>query len=256
MNTAKILSNIDGMKYLRDALDAEQNVLACQLELSQKSVTHDGKMGEVNEQHFISFLSRYLPKRYRANSGIVIDSNGRTSDQIDIIIYDRQYTPTLLDQQSHRFIPAEAVYCVLEVKPKIDKQYIAYAGEKAKSVRVLKRTSVSIPHAGGVYKPKKPFSIIAGIIAIDSGWVNGIECNALQDGLKALSVESSLQCGLALKDRSFFSSEDTIIYGPKKCSLAFFLFRLLNELQLLGTVPAIDWSEYSNIFCDDESNTH
>ena len=54
-------------------------------------------------------LRKYLPNRYAVAQGIVVDSNGATSDQIDIIIFDPQYTPTLLDQQSHRFVPAEAV---------------------------------------------------------------------------------------------------------------------------------------------------
>ena len=65
-------------------------------------------------------------------------------DQIDIIIYNAQYTPTLLDQQDHRYVTAEAVYCVLEVKPLISKTYLNYAGDKAKSVRALERTSIAI----------------------------------------------------------------------------------------------------------------
>ena len=80
-------------------------------------------------------LRKYLPNRYAVAQGIVVDSNGATSDQIDIIIFDPQYTPTLLDQQSHRFVPAEAVYGVLEAKPVISKQNLEYAGDKAASVR-------------------------------------------------------------------------------------------------------------------------
>jgi len=95
----------------------------------------------------------YLPKRYAADSAIVIDSTGRTSDQMDVVIYDPQYTPTLLDQHDHKYIPAEAVYAVMEVKPTVNKSYLDYAGKKAASVRRLKRTSIPIPHAGGTYHP-------------------------------------------------------------------------------------------------------
>ncbi len=250
MNTAKSLSNENGAQYLFEALYAEQKVLACQLELSKKSITHDGVMGEVNEQLFISLFAKYLPNRYNISSGIVIDSNGKTSDQIDMVIYDRQYTPALLDQHNHRFIPAEAVYCILEAKPKIDKTYLEYASRKAQSVRRLTRTTVPIHHAGGTYPPKKLFNIIAGIIAIDSGWTNGIECDHLKEAVTSFSrnYETSLQCGIALNDKAFFSVDGNFIYS--KCSLAFFLFRLLNNLQALGTVPAIDWDQYSMIFCN------
>lgn len=38
----------------------------------------------------------------------------------------------------------------------IDKAYLAYAGEKAASVRRLTRTVVPIVHAGGVTQPDRP----------------------------------------------------------------------------------------------------
>ncbi len=96
MNTAKNASIVDGKQFLREAFAAEQEVLRLKLELSSKSITHSGVMGEVNELHFIEVLRKYLPNRYAVGQGIVIDSNGSTSDQIDIIISDPQYTPTLL----------------------------------------------------------------------------------------------------------------------------------------------------------------
>lgn len=252
MNSAKLLSNKNGSQYLIEALEAEQRMLSCQLDLSKRSITHDGVMGEINEQTFISFFAKYLPGRYNISSGIIIDSAGKTSDQIDVVIYDRQYTPTLLDQHDHRFIPAEAVYCILEAKPKIDRSYLEYASKKAQSVRKLIRTTIPIPHAGGTYQPKKLFQIIAGIIAIDSGWTNGIECSYLEETIKSFagSDETSLQCGVALNDKAFFAVDGNFTYSSSKCSLAFFLFRLLNNLQSLGTVPAIDWNQYSTIFCN------
>ncbi|MFH1083636.1 MAG: DUF6602 domain-containing protein [Pseudomonadota bacterium] len=86
MNKAKTEARIDGKSFLRSAFAAEQEVIAVQLKLSSKSITHDGLMGEVNEQHFIQFLRKYLPMRYAIDRGIVIDCNGATSDQIDIVM--------------------------------------------------------------------------------------------------------------------------------------------------------------------------
>jgi hypothetical protein len=247
MNKAKTETRLDGKSFLRSAFAAEQKVLAVQLKLSSTSITHDGVMGEVNERHFIEVLRKYLPHRYAIDHGIVIDCNGRTSDQIDIVIFDHQYTPTLLDQQSHRFIPAEAVYCVLEVKPTINKKYLEYAGEKAESVRVLERTSVPIRHAGGEFPPKPLFPIFTGIVAADIEWAGGMKGEPFSTNLQSLVGAKSLECGLALSDRSFDTFDGVLTLSPKDNSLAFFIFRLLQRLQSLGTVPAIDWNRYAHV---------
>ena len=247
VNRAKSQSLVDGKRFLRSALSLEQDELAVRLKLSSESITHDGVMGGVNEQHFIAVLRKYLPMRYAVAHGIVIDSNGTTSDQIDIVIYDRQYTPTLLDQQDHRFIPAEAVYCILEVKPTINKGYLEYAGHKAKSVRDLERTNVPIVHAGGVFKPRPLFTIIAGVVAPQIEWTNGVESDFFLKNYQALTGSRSLDCCLALSDRAVDRYDEELKFSEKECGLAFFLFRLLQKLQSLGTVPAVNWNKYAAV---------
>ncbi len=68
----------------------------------------------------------------------MIDSTGTTSDQIDLVVYDRQYTPLLYNQAGQMYVPAEAVYAVAEVKQTLSKDHIAYAGAKGESVRKLR----------------------------------------------------------------------------------------------------------------------
>src|ERR1017187_1583862 len=157
----KTLSETDGKRFLQEAFRGQQRVLETQLDHAAKSITHEGKRGDVTEKHFIHILRAYLPRRYAADSAIVIDSTGRTSDQMDVVIYDPQYTPTLLDQHDHKYVTAEAVYAVMEMKPTVNKEYLQYAGQKAASVRRLTRTSIPIPHAGGMYPPKPLFPITA-----------------------------------------------------------------------------------------------
>lgn len=247
MNRAKQKSEVSGKEFLRKALSAEQEVLRVQLELSSASITHSGVMGEVDERSFVSFMRKSLPRRYAVESGIVIDSNGCTSDQIDIVVFDNQYTPTLLDQHDHRYIPVEAVYSVFEVKPTINKAYLEYSGQKARSVRVLERTSVAITHAGGTYPPKELSPIVSGIIAADIDWRDGFRSQSFVDNLKAQQGDFALDCGLALAGGSFDKFDTDLSLGPVENSLAFFLFRLLKKLQTLGTVPAIDWNKYADV---------
>lgn len=253
MNKAKDNSNSNGKAFLRSAFAAEQEVLEVKLKLSSASITHDGVMGDVNEQHFIEVLRKYLPNRYAVDSAIVIDSNGVSSDQIDIVIFDRQYTPTLLDQHDHRFIPAEAVYGVFEVKPTINKGYLEYAAGKAESVRVLERTSVAINHAGGEYPPKVLFPIISGIIATKVEWVNGFENPSFIENHQLLSDSKSIDCGLAMSGGCFDLFDEELKIGPMNNSLAYFIFRLLQKLQGLGTVPAIDWNKYALVMSDENA---
>lgn len=247
MNKAKKQSNVNGKNFLRSAFAAEQEVLSTQLKLSSESITHDGILGDVNEKYFIEVLRKYLPKRYAIDNAIIIDSNGSTSHQIDIVIYDPQYTPTLLDQHNHRFIPAESVYAVFEVKPTINKRYLEYAAEKAESVRALERTSVPITHVGGQPVAKELFPIVSGIVATSIDWTEGFSSQAFIQSHGALTDTKVLNCGLSVGGGCFDLFEGKLHVGPTNNSLSFFIFRLLQKLNGLGTVPAVDWNKYAMV---------
>ncbi len=249
-NIAKRESSAHGQDFLRRAFAGVHKLLALKLDHAAQTITHDGERGGVTESAWIEVLRSYLPNRYAVNSGIVIDSEGHTSDQIDIVIYDLQYTPVLLTQEPHRYVPAEAVYAVLEAKPNINKQRLEYAGQKAASVRTLKRTSVPIPHAGGVYPAKLLFPIVSGIVAAAVDWSDGFGESFLSVmASDELSGDRRVDCGCALSHGAFdtFASEGGLTFGTREADLVYFLFRLLDKLQSLGTVPAIDWNAYANV---------
>ncbi|MDH2431445.1 hypothetical protein QCD60_02590 [Pokkaliibacter sp. MBI-7] len=263
-NKAKNESNQNGPEYLRNCFKAEAGSLNAKIQYARKSITHDGIMGAINEQHFIDFLKRHLPQRYSADSGIIIDSNGKTSDQIDIVIYDNYYTPTFFSQMIHRFIPAEAVYGVIEVKPCINAKTLKAAGEKAKSVRALERTNIPVVTVNGTFT-KKDFHFIAGIIALDMDWNNNIKSPTLENNLKKLNKRNHLDFGLALNSGSFdyFDEPETendknnkneeehktsiLNREPKENALGYLLFRLLSKLQTFANPPAADWKKYADV---------
>jgi hypothetical protein len=43
----------------------------------------------------------------------VVDSNGDFSQQIDVLVFDRQYSPLIFEYEGQTVIPAESVYAVL-----------------------------------------------------------------------------------------------------------------------------------------------
>lgn len=233
------------VSWLREAFARVQANLRGQMELAAQSISHAGTMGSVNEEHWLEVFRSYLPNRYDVAAGIVIDSLGNRSHQIDVVVFDRHFTPTLLDQKNHRYIPAEAVYAMFECKPTIDKAYIEYAQEKAASVRRMHRTSVSIAHAGGLFKPKEPFPILAGLLAPRADWADGLG-ESFRSCLRT-DESSILNCGCALEHGSFDVHDGQLVVADGAGALMFFLFRLLSRLQSLGTVPAIDWAAYGRI---------
>jgi len=241
---APIVAKEEGVAFLQEAFASDQICLEANLRSSNR-ICHQGDKGEVNEQHFIDFLRRYLPDRYTVDKAIVIDSLGATSDSIDVVVFDRQYTPTLLDNEKHRYVPAESVYAVFECKPTIDKAYIEYAADKAESVRRLHRTSIPIVHAGGEYPPKSLHHIVAGILAIDVDWADGLGV-AFCKNYSLLSGNRVLDCGFAARGASFDAFDGQLVFGPEENALAFFAFRLLSRLQATATVPAVNWAAYAS----------
>jgi hypothetical protein len=131
---------------------------------------HTVAAGDASEGLWIEVLSDYLPERYRVTKGFVADSKNNFSDQIDVLICDRQYTPFILEFQGQRIIPAEAVYAAFEAKQAINAEQVRYAKKKIASVRALHRTSLPIPTATGRAKAKKPKPIIGGLLTLDSEW--------------------------------------------------------------------------------------
>ncbi len=129
---------------------------------------HPGSKGDASEKVWVDLLQDYLPKRYQAATAHVVDSNGVFSEQIDVVVFDRQYSPFIFKYQGQTIIPAESVYAVFEAKQTINATLVEYAQKKISSVRKLRQTSLEIPHAGGVYPPKPPIKILGGFLSFES----------------------------------------------------------------------------------------
>jgi hypothetical protein len=154
---------------LPQLLDALHQLLVNELGIARKTIGHSGTKGAVTEARWIEMLSHHLPSRYEVSNAFVIDSRNQCSDQIDIVIHDRQYSPFVLKFGSAIYVPAESVYGVFEVKQEMTATEVAYAGSKIESVRKLHRTSIPIRHAGGTYPAKALQPILGGLLCLKSG---------------------------------------------------------------------------------------
>jgi len=162
---------------------------------------------------------------------------------MDVVIFDRQYSPFIFNFHNDYIIPAESVYAVFEAKQSINAEYVRYAAEKINSVKNLHRTSLPIPHAGGTYPAKPPINIIGGILTFESDWSPGMD-EALKN---VLNEEKVLEMGCVAAHGYFNYAGDRDEYdfnlGGKPATA--FLFKLISKLQFSGTVPMIDVLEYS-----------
>ena len=233
---------------LNSLFQSTQQLMVAELTGIRGAVDHGGTLGDETELAWLDFLARVLPNRYRVANGFVVDADGRRSDQTDVIVFDRQYSPPLFVAGNVQYIPAEAVYAVFAVKQRIDNRNLRLACDKAASVRSLRRTSAAIPSADGTLDPKQPHRIIAGILALSNSY-SGNFVEALEGMMAQVREDRQLDLGCALHDGSFLAKYrsgrvEGIESSPASSSLVSFLFRLLAVLQSIGTVPAIDYSEY------------
>src|SRR5690349_6591313 len=117
---------------LREVFHRVQEQMLANMEVSAV-FEHPLSCGLASEKHWINLFNRYLPQRYRATSGFVVDADGQRSRQIDLVVYDRFYSPLLFHDDSEPHIPAESVYAVFEVKRQLSAKLIGDAGCKAAS---------------------------------------------------------------------------------------------------------------------------
>jgi hypothetical protein len=229
------------------AFRGRQDVLLATLTSGRDVISHAPTKGRSAELRWVDMLRQFLPNRYAVDSAFVVDADGRVSEQMDVVVYDCQYSPLLFQDEAGLYIPAESVYAAFEVKQDLSKEHIEYAGGKVASVRALDRTSAEIPHAGGMYAPKEQHEIVGGLLTLGSEWTPCMG-EPFESAIRAASLQERLDLGCALSCGSFeiLQAEDglSIETCGSELGLMFFILRLFRRLQRIGTVPAIDIGRY------------
>jgi hypothetical protein len=214
------------------------------LSIARQSFSHPGTKGNASEHVWLELLQNYLPQRYQAATAHIVDSQGQFSDQIDVVIFDRQYSPFIFKFQGQVIVPAESVYAVFEAKQIINAEQVKYAQNKAQSVRKLARTSLPIPHAGGTFPPKPVPYILAGLLTFDSGWNPPMDQPLLTSLVSEPESRLDLGCVAAHGVFGLDVAGDYSLRLKGKPATAF-LLELIAQLQSSGTVPMIDIRAYA-----------
>lgn len=249
-----------------------QNQMSAQLNTNREFIDHPGSKGDALEDAWIEWLRKYLPNRYCIDKAIVIDHEGNTSHQIDIVIYDNWYTPFIFTQNGFYYIPAEGVYAVFEVKPDLQgnvgsKSFIEYAGEKIESVRALKREAASFIN-GGIKIPPRPLTKIIGGILCSTNSFTHANNETIAKHFSKLKNLQSIDMGCIADYGSFYIDYDPneeivksgydeylkfyenrkfkeISFSQKENSFVTFYMQLTRFIQqAIGTIPAINLQSY------------
>lgn len=228
-------------------------------------ISHPGTKGDATEAEWRKWFNTFFPKRYCAEKAFIIDSNGNCSEQIDVVIYDTHFSPTIFEMNGEKYIPAESVYAVFEVKQDLSKEHLEYAINKIKSVKSLIRTSAPINTINGYVNGRKPPIIIGGLLTLKSSWIDSnIEknliayinelTNCLEEQIDFICCLSSYACAIEhappspqqskFYGQSIYISDIALITDDKNKPLIFTYFKLLRMLQDLGNVPAIEYDKY------------
>jgi hypothetical protein len=214
------------------------------LQRSRSAIGHAVAKGDATEGIWIELLTNYLPQRYRVAKAFVIDSTDTTSQQLDIVIYDRQYTPLIFNQDGTLVIPSEGVYAVFEAKQSIDAGQVDYAAKKIASVRALHRTSLPIPSANGMQPPKAPGHIIGGLLTFESEWSPPMG-DSLRSALQAAEAIAPLDMGCVAAHGNFYRADGGTTIELSTRAATAFLLELIARLQAEATVPMIDVRAYA-----------
>lgn len=223
---------------VKDALKAKSDSLKQSLGIQ---LGHPVSQGDLGEGEWKNFLSGFLPKRYAVTKGFVFDSKGAISEQIDLIVYDPLHSPLIMETDNgEKYVTAESVYAVFEVKPKANKANIEYADEKIQSVLNLKRTSRDMIASGEKIAARELTPIIGGLL------VDRFE-NKAETIKKHLASSRNLAIICAARDGTLHRTGGYIQISNKEEAVFSFFYLILDELFKLGTVAAIDIRDYADL---------
>ena len=109
------------------SFDAHNNIrsLGQELVLAYESAaqgTTPGLKGDAREKAVRTKLEAILPGGVGVGTGCVIDSEGKASSQIDVILYEQQFCPIFRVAEDVGYYPCESVIAVGEIKSTIGKK--------------------------------------------------------------------------------------------------------------------------------------
>ena len=139
---------------IAEIFDEVAKQMRSDFEKARKAMQHPGLKGTSFEETFKKFLRNYLPQQLDISTGLLVDSCGSVSRQLDVIISDSAKTPIFYRSGNMRVIPIECAYAAIEVKAYLDGGELNSIFQNMESVRNLKKTAYYKPSGAIIYSDK------------------------------------------------------------------------------------------------------
>lgn len=111
--------------------------LQAEVEQMNQLIAHQGAKGTENELSLARLVENLIPTRFGVGSGLLVDSVGNSSKQMDLIVYERGNEPGIFAQTNQVLFPVENVRLCIEVKTTLTKTALDDGREKKASIEAL-----------------------------------------------------------------------------------------------------------------------
>lgn len=86
-------------------------------QLLLETPAHQPTTGSYREHVWKALFEQVIPRKFCIDQGVfILDSEGNISAEVDLAIYDEQYTPYIFNYGKMKFIPIEAAAVVIQCK--------------------------------------------------------------------------------------------------------------------------------------------
>ncbi len=194
----------DYVEWLSDAMRRYER-------LAKSLVQHHGEKGRVIEGSLKAALRTVLPQRFKLGTGFVLTATGRSSPQLDIVIYDDFENSPILLEGGVGLFPIECVYAFVEVKSDLDSKGIQQAAKSIRSVRALATDKVYVGYETEETTTGKPEvrGVSLSIPLPPRSFVFALRSSLSRDGcMETIQRETTKHeahiHGLAVLDRGWF----------------------------------------------------
>lgn len=111
--------------------------LQAEVEQMNQLIDHQGAKGTENELSLARLVENLVPTRFGVGSGLLVDAKGRSSKQMDLVVYERGTQPGIFAQTNEVLFPVENVRLCIEVKTRLTQAALEDGREKKNSIQAL-----------------------------------------------------------------------------------------------------------------------
>lgn len=243
----KILKNI--FDNLEQSLFNDMNI----------RIEHNLEDGKYREYLVKNVLEKIIPSKYSITNGFIIDSDNNISDEMDIIIYDKNYVPPFFDE-TYTVVPIEAVIVVIQVKTTLTASTLKDSITNLNSIDKLnaKTGGKIISAKGDLIEEKRYICPYKVIVASKTDYVDehdfasdmkNIDIIYIVEKNKSLTVKHKKNTKAVVcenKEELIKNQSNYELEVIKESRLAFFALNLLEKMKLINNSIIINYEEYIN----------